>query len=206
MKEKDVYAELSSIRDLMERSSKFISLSGLSGVIAGLYALAGAGLGYLLVHNLKTETGSDGPYAGEPVIFWQLFMIALAVLVFSVVTACWFSVRKAKVKNENVWNPVSRRLLAAIVVPLFTGGLFIIIMMMKGDYTTVAAACLIFYGLALVAGSHYTYNDVKWLGFCEIFLGLLALVLPGYGLILWAIGFGLLHIIYGTILHFKYER
>jgi hypothetical protein len=205
MKEKDVYAELSSIRDLMERSSKFISLSGLSGVLAGLYALAGAGLGYMLINNLSGGN-SQVQYMNEPVIFWQLFMIALAVLAFSIATACWLTMRKAKSKNESVWNPVSRRLLTASGVPLFTGGLFVIIMLIKGEYTLVAPGCLIFYGLALFAGSHYTYVDVKWLGLCEILLGLLALILPGDGLILWTVGFGFLHIIYGSIMHFKYDR
>lgn len=205
MKEKDVYTELSSIRNLMERSSKFISLSGLAGVLAGVYALAGAGLGYWLI---KTTSGSNQSYdyMNEPLIFWQLFMIALAVLVFSVVTACGLTLRNAKNKSESVWNPVSRRMLTATGVPLLTGGLFILIMLMKGEYDYIAAACLIFYGLALFAGSHYTFVDIKWLGVCQILLGLLALILPDYGLILWAAGFGVLHIIYGSMMHFKYER
>ncbi len=206
MKEKDVYAELSSIRDLMERSSKFISLSGLSGVLAGLYALAGAGLGYKLVSNFQSPLEPTGNYIIEPVIFWQLFIIATAVLVFSLVTGCWLTIRKAREKDQNVWNPVSRRLLTAMAIPLITGGLFILIMISKGNYQYIATACLIFYGLALVAGSHYTYTDIKWLGICEIFLGLLALILPGYSWILWIIGFGFLHILYGSIMHFKYDR
>lgn len=205
MKEKDVYAELNSIRNLMERSSKFISLSGLAGVLAGIYALAGAGLGYWLVK--KTTGANDGlDYMNEPVIFWQLFMVALAVLVFSIVTACGLTIRNANLKKESVWNPVSRRLLTASGVPLVTGGIFILIMLMKSEYDFIAAACLIFYGLALFAGSHYTFVDIKWLGVCQILLGLLALMLPVYGLALWAIGFGVLHIVYGSIMHFKYER
>ena len=189
----------------MERSSKFISLSGLAGVLAGVYALAGVGLGYWLI---KTTSGSNQSYdyMNEPLIFWQLFMIALAVLVFSVVTACGLTLRNAKNKSESVWNPVSRRMLTATGVPLLTGGLFILIMLMKGEYDYIAAACLIFYGLALFAGSHYTFVDIKWLGVCQILLGLLALILPDYGLILWAAGFGVLHIIYGSMMHFKYER
>ncbi len=205
MKEKDVYNELSSIRNLMERSSKFISLSGLAGILAGVYALLGAGLGYFLINN---TLGFD-PYdanMNRPLIFWQLFMVALTVLVFSVVTACGLTIRNAKNKSESVWNPVSRRLLTASGVPLLTGGLFIIIMLMKGEYDYIAASCLIFYGLALFAGSHYTFVDIKWLGVCQILLGLLALILPVYGLLLWAIGFGVLHIVYGSIMHFKYER
>ncbi|MHB1178731.1 MAG: hypothetical protein ACYCZO_10415 [Daejeonella sp.] len=206
MKEKDVYAELSSIRDLMERSSKFISLSGMAGILAGLYALAGAGLGYMLVSNLQSGYESQAYQINHPLIFWQLIIIALAVLVFSLGTGCWLTIRKARRRDQNVWNPVSRRLLSAVAIPLFTGGLFILIMLAKGEYSLIAAACLIFYGLSLVAGSHYTFVDVKWLGLCEIVLGLFALIIPGYGLIIWTMGFGLLHIFYGTVMYFKYDR
>lgn len=91
-------------------------------------------------------------------------------------------------------------------LPLLTGGCFVLILFSQGYYGIIAAGCLIFYGLALVAASQYTYGDVKWLGICEIGLGLLATLLPGFGLYFWAIGFGLLHILYGTIMHFKYDR
>ena len=205
MEQKDIYAELSSIRELMERSSKFISLSGLSGVLAGVYALAGAGCARLLI-NKHFKFSKSGVYINLQEALWQLFLIALAVLVLSIVTSYWLTIRKAKKRNENVWNPVSRRLLAVSGVPFFTGGLFIIAMLLRDEYTFIAPACLIFYGLALVAGGDYTFTEVRWLGICQILLGLAALVLPRHGLILWTVGFGLLHIVYGTIMHFKYER
>ena len=204
MEEKDVYAELTSIRSLMERSSKFISLSGMSGILSGLFALAGAGLAYTLIQK-HAENSPAESYLAEGLIH-QLILIALAVFVLSIVTSYWLTMRKAKSKNENIWNPVSRRMLAAIAIPMVTGGLFIAGTILNGEHSHIASGCLIFYGLALVAGSQYTLSEVKWLGIGEILLGLLALVMPGYGLVLWAIGFGLLHILYGTIMHFKYER
>lgn len=205
MEEKDVHAELASIRNLMERSSKFISLSGMSGILAGLFALAGAGWAYTLI-NHHEAIDSTGSYMEEDSLVSQLLMIALVVFVLSIVTSYWLTMRKAKSKNENIWNPVSRRMLAAIAIPMVTGGLFIMGLLLNGEHGHIASGCLIFYGLALVAGSQYTLSEVKWLGIGEILLGLLALIMPGYGLLLWAIGFGALHILYGTIMHFKYER
>jgi hypothetical protein len=205
MEEKDIYAELSSIRNLMERSSKFISLSGLSGVLAGVYALAGAGLAYILMKDGSSiNTEGNDQIAGN--LLSQLCAIGLVVLVLSILTACLLTMRNAKAKHEQVWNPVSRRLLASMGIPLFTGGLFIIIMLVKGDYSLVAFGCLTFYGLSLVAASQYTYNEVKWLGICEIVFGLLALIFPTLGLIFWTLGFSLLHILYGSIMHIKYDR
>lgn len=206
MEEKDIYSELNSIRTLMERSTKFISLSGLSGVMAGIYALIGAFFAYNIVYDGRSGLEVRDFYVTDPVIWSPLFLIALAVLILSVSTGLWLTFRKARKKGEKFWNAGSRRLLINLAIPLLTGGLFIMILLYRGQYSIIAPACLIFYGLALVSASHYTFSDVRWLGFLEIFLGLLAAAMPGYGLIFWVIGFGLLHVLYGSIMHFKYDR
>src|SRR5687768_11853896 len=203
MEEKDIYSELSAIRSLIEHSSKFISLSGLSGIMAGIYGLIGAWFAIRMVSNHE-DLGF--PADNLQVITRALIVIGLIVMVLSAVTAYWLTVRQAKKRNENVWNPVSRRLLAASGVPFLTGGLFIAALILRDEYSFIPPACLIFYGLALVAGGQFTFSEVKWLGFCQIVLGLAALVLPRYGLVLWAIGFGVLHIVYGAVMYFKYER
>ncbi|WP_207535148.1 hypothetical protein [Desertivirga arenae] len=206
MKEEDIYSELSSIRNLMERSSRFISLSGLSGVLAGVYALTGAFIAYRLVYREGSGLRLRDFYVNEPLILWPLFAIALAVLILSICTGVWLTIRQAKRKGENFWNPVSKRLLSSLCIPLFTGGFLILALIARGEYDIIAPVSLIFYGLALVSGSHYTYSDVKFLGFLEIALGLLAALMPGFGLVFWVIGFGFLHILYGAIMHFKYDK
>ncbi|QEC76501.1 hypothetical protein [Mucilaginibacter ginsenosidivorax] len=201
MKDQDIHAELSSIRDLMERSAKFISLSGLSGVMAGIYALIGAFLGWeILTHE------SVGLLRNDFAVIIQLCIVAFGVLVLSIGTGVWLSIRKAKKLGQPFWNTGSQRLLINMAIPLVSGGLFTFILIYRGYYGVVAPATLIFYGMALVAGSHYTYSGVKSLGIIEILLGLLCALMPGYGLRCWAIGFGLLHIIYGTVMHFKYDK
>jgi len=206
MQEKDIYSELSSIRNLMERSTKFISLSGLSGIMAGIYALIGAIAGYRIVYGNYGGLEYRNYYVTDANVIWQLFFIAAAVLIFSLVTGIWLTIRQARKKGEDFWNPVSRRLLVNLSIPLLTGGCFILILLLRGYYGIVAPACLIFYGLALIAGSHYTLSDVKWLGVFEIILGLLAAIFPGYGIVFWVTGFSLLHILYGSIMHFKYNQ
>jgi len=206
MKETDVYSELASIRSLMERSSKFISLSGLSGVMAGIYALVGAFFAYRILYKDSVEFIGRNFDAFRPQVWPALLLIAVIVLLLSVTTGLILSARQAKKEGQPFWNPVSKRLFAHMTLPLITGGFFIVILLSHGNYHLVAAACLLFYGLALVAGSHYTFSDVKWLGICEIVLGLLSAAMPGYGLLFWTIGFGILHILYGSIMHFKYKQ
>lgn len=206
MEEKDIYAELSSIRNLMERSAKFISLSGLSGVMAGVYALAGSAIGYKIVYGNSKSLDYREHYVNDAYITWKLIAVALAVLVLSLCTGVYLTIRKARKNKQEFWNPGSKRLLVSMAFPLVTGGLFILALLSRGLVEIVAPASLIFYGLSLVAGSHYTYKDVKWLGIMEIALGLIAALQPGYGLVFWTIGFGVLHIVYGSIMHFKYDR
>jgi len=214
MKDQNIEDDLTSIRSLMERSSKFISLSGLSGIMAGVYALIGAGVAYRIIYNspeviwteLKRSDPSIGLFSGrlDPLI--PLFVVALVVLIASIGTGIFLSYKKAQKKNQRLWSPTTRSLLFHSAIPLLTGGIFILIMMSRGYYGVIASASLIFYGLAVISGSHYTFTDVKYLGIFDIILGLIAALWPGYGLILWTIGFGLLHIIYGSMVYFKYDR
>ena len=92
------------------------------------------------------------------------------------------------------------------MIPLTAGGIFIVILLMRGFYDIVAPASLLFYGLALINASKYTLSDVRYLGMCEVVLGLMAAFFAGYGLIFWAMGFGVLHVFYGVSMYIKYER
>ena len=206
MEEKDIHSELASIRSLMERSSRFLPLSGLSGVMAGIYALIGAFIGCSIVTEKYGSLTISDSYSNNPLVYHELLFIAAVVLLLSILTCLILSIREAKKKGENYWNPVSKRLISSMSIPLLSGGVFIISLLMKTEYNLIASASLIFYGLSLISASQYTFSDVKWLGFCQITLGLLAALSPESGLILWAFGFGVLHIIYGTIMHFKYNR
>ena len=100
----------------------------------------------------------------------------------------------------------SKRLTINLMIPLITGGLFILAMLQNDEWRYVAPACLVFYGLALVNASKYTLTDIRYLGYAEIVLGLINTQFIGYGLYFWAAGFGLLHIIYGFSMWWKYDR
>jgi hypothetical protein len=197
--------DLAEIRNLMEKSSKFISLSGLSGILAGVYALAGAAAAYFLVQfplspiNYRQESVQDFD------VVIKLSTIAVLVLVASVVTGLTQSARKAKRQGLQLWNSTSIRMVINLLVPLCTGGAFIILLLFQGRYGLVAPVCLIFYGLALINASANLYDEVRYLGYSEIILGLIATALPGFGLFFWSIGFGVFHIFYGALMFRKYD-
>lgn len=202
---------LTEIRSLMERSSKFLSLSGLSGVSAGVVALIGSAVVYM---RLKTDWlivlsyNRMAPYGASRFQEANQFLIktAIVVLMAALILGTFFTVRKARLQGQRVWNQASRRLLWAMAVPLITGGIFCLALIHYRLLFLTAPATLVFYGLALLNGSKYTVRDVEYLAYSEIALGLLALFLSGYNLLFWTIGFGVLHIIYGTAMYWKYDR
>jgi len=202
MEQKDLFKELGEIRLLMEKSSKFVSISGLSGVLIGCYALLGTLLGYYAIANPEAVINRFASGLTIPTLF---LIVALLILTLSLLTGCLMARKKAKKNKQSIWNITSKSLLFAVSIPLITGGVLALILLSQGYYHLIAGILLIFYGLALAAGSIYTFAEVKWLGILEICLGLMAVCLPDHGLMLWGLGFGVLHIIYGFIVYKKYE-
>lgn len=203
---------LAEIRSMMERSSKFLSLSGLSGVSAGVIALAGAAVVYTrlrtdwfqLLSNLHPDRYNT---TSQQSVKSFLIMVAVAVLLTALLAGTYFTVRKARQQGlGNVWNPSSQRLLWAMGVPLAAGGVLCLALLHYNLIWLTFPTTLVFYGLALFSGSKYTFRDVESLSFCEIGLGLLSLWWPGFNLLAWALGFGVLHIVYGLAMYYKYER
>ena len=207
MKETEDYEkDLASIRSIMERSVKFISLSGLSGVLSGVYALIGAGIAYQAIYYPLPPFGYfHASILDHPSSIFKLELTALIVLLASLITGFLMSLRKAKKLETSLWNATSKQLFKDLMISLGTGGLFIVLLLLREYYILLAPACLIFYGLALIQASRSTYAEVMYLGLTEIILGLVAAAFPGYGLILWATGFGVMHIVYGAVMYFRYE-
>lgn len=198
---------LQDIKRMMERSSRFISLSGLSGIAAGICAIVGAWFAKEKLNSYYIRFETDG-YTGPNfhLLKMDLLMIAVAVLGAALLSSFYFTWRKAKHNKLPVWDATARRLTWNLLIPLLAGGLFIMAFYQNNEWRYIAPACLVFYGLGLVNASKYTLTDIRYLGYCEIILGLLNTQFVGYGLYFWVAGFGLLHIIYGFVMWWKYEK
>jgi hypothetical protein len=201
--------DIRAIRKIMEESSRFLSLSGLSGVFAGVTAIAGALIAYFFIldnGSIHYDEYFRSLSAKETFsLRFQLFADAFFVLVLSVLFSLYFSTKKARRDGKNLWTPVSKRLLINLVIPLATGGIFIIALLFRNHIQLIVPCFLIFYGLALVNAGKFTFGEVFYLGILEIITGLVSAFVQGWGLIFWIIGFGILHIIYGLAMYRKYE-
>ncbi|HET6272392.1 MAG TPA: hypothetical protein VFG32_05390 [Bacteroidota bacterium] len=186
---------INDIRTMMERSSKMLSLSGLSGVSAGVVAIAGV----LFAQWVHTRVPPED-------VVMYIILDALVVLVLGVGMAAVFSLRMARKKGLPVWTPTSRFLIVDLAIPLGAGGLFCIALLQHGNVPLIPGTMLVFYGLALINGSKYALKEIRYLGITELMLGCIAIFLPGEGLNIWALGFGMMHILYGSLMYFRYER
>lgn len=198
--------DISEIKSMMNKSSRFISLSGLSGILAGVYSLIGAWFAYKIIYHDNSTMGSYESLILSYDAVVKLYIVAFSVIVLSIITGLMLSIKKANKANEKLWNPTSKRLLLNFLIPLFTGGFFILFLIEKEILSIIAPLMLIFYGLACLNASKYTFGDVRYLGITMILLGLLSTWFLGYGLLFWALGFGICHILYGSLMYFKYDR
>jgi hypothetical protein len=201
--------DLQHIKKMMERSSRFISLSGLSGISAGLCALIGAWVAHPYVFgerdfviNLNRDFQGDYSFIVNTYLFW----IATATFVAAFTSAFFFTWLKSKKDGTPIWGNTAKRLLINVSIPVAVGGLFLFRMLHYGTFGLVAPGCLIFYGLGLINASKYTLDEIRYLGYVQIILGIINLWFVGYGLYFWAMGFGVMHMAYGVYMWMKYER
>ncbi len=205
--------ELQHIKRIMEESSRFISLSGLSGIAAGVSALLGAWISfdyvtgrkdYIINKELPVPHVSPNEYS---IIFntW-IFWIAAGTFFAALISAFIFTWIKSKRQGTPIWGNTAKRLLINVSIPLVAGGIFLLRLIHFKTFGLVAPGCLIFYGLALVNASKYTLAEVRYLGYLQILLGIINLQFVGLGIYFWAAGFGVLHIVYGAYMWWKYEK
>lgn len=204
---------LQDIKRMMERSSRFISLSGLSGISAGICALIGAWFSFDYVYGRKDyiidrDTAIAQAAANDYSIIFNITLFWIAVFTFmaALVSAFVFTWLKSKREGIPLWGNSAKRLLVNVSIPLIAGGIFLFKLVHFGTFGLVAPGCLIFYGLALINASKYTLGEIRYLGYCQLILGVVNLWYEGLGLYFWAAGFGLLHIVYGIYMWQKYER
>jgi hypothetical protein len=204
MNQEKYIQDLKEIREMMNRSSRFISLSGFSGISVGIIALAGTYLAYrkIYMHQGALDYAAV-ELSGKSLT--HLLVIALSTIFLSILSGIYFTSRETRKKKLKAWDLQTKRLLINFGIPLLAGGIICLILLVQGFLGMVAPLTLVFYGLALLNASKYTLNEIRSLGLLEIVLGLLAMQFISIGLLFWSLGFGLLHIVYGTMVYLKYR-
>lgn len=197
--------DLKAIRSLMEKSTKFQLLNGLSIVFAGVFALIGALVAYLHISSgsLNSYDQINDLLSKDDLSF--LLLIAFVTLFLSIGVIIFFSWRKAKRSNLKLVGGPTLRAAYSLAIPLIAGGIFSFIFLMRANLEITIASTLIFYGLGLISASKYTFPEIHYLGILQVVLGLICTYQMNHSLLVWALGFGLCHVIFGIIMYVKYD-
>jgi hypothetical protein len=202
--------DIQAIREIMERSSKFMLLNSWAGFFAGACALIGAAVAWFIVLDSGRIQYSEflRTVGGSPLnsVTIGLGVIAIVVLLLAGVAAIWFSYRKAQKAGQKFWTSSTKRVLTHLLIPIVSGGIFVLILVSRNSIDMAASAMLIFYGLALINAGKFTSGEIHWLGIGQLMLGLLAGIFASYGILFWALGFGVLHLVYGVVMWRRYEK
>jgi hypothetical protein len=202
--------DLKEIRKMMETSSKFLSLSGLSGISAGIIALIGSTYAWYLLNAFNTKAmhyvAIGTIKENVSLLEYKLIILAILILILAISFGFLFTYLSAKKKQHNLFTPTSFKLAWSLGIPLAFGGVFTILLYLKGFYIIIGASTLMFYGLSLLNASKYVHPEIKYLAICQMTLSLFSIMFIEYSLYFWAFGFGVLHVIYGAIMYYKYDR
>ena len=188
--EQEQLQALQGIKQLMERSSKFSSISGIAGVVVGVLAtLVFACITYFNITNVT-----------------DLAVVFTITLVVSLITGVFFSAKKAKKRNEKVWDSTAKRFLLNFFMPLVVGGVMCLLFTYHHLFQFIPSFMLVFYGMALLNASKFSIDTIWYLAVLELLIGIAAAFFVDAGLWFWMIGFGILHIVYGFFIYYKYEQ
>ena len=136
-----------------------------------------------------------------------LIVFASLLIIVCIVTVILMCRHKAHQNNQSLlFDFNTKRLLWNFFLPLVVGGILCISLIWQSHYGLTSSIMLIFYGVALISASNYTFSNTRYLGYAEIALGLADSFVENYALLFWFVGFGLFHIVYGIFFHLKYEK
>lgn len=198
MENKEVINTLNDIKEMMERSSKFKAISGLSIIIVGVLASLVSAYIYFFLGDYRINT---------PTKWRTTIIVALCLLVIAFLTVFFMAYLKARRHQLRFKMDITmRRLLLNFFIPMVAGGLLCLALVQQQHYGLISSITLIFYGLALINSSHFSYPALRYLGYAELALGLVDCFLVNYAVVMWFLGFGLLHIVFGIVFMLKYER
>ena len=196
--------ELSEIKSMMERSKRFLSLSGIAGIPVGLTALAGiAAINFTIHQSWNVWLLPETLNLSTIQLIWLGVITALMFGIAAIIT--WILSHK-KVPTQKLASPPSKKFLEALAIPIAFGTVACLLFAKNELYAYIPGLSLLMYGLGMIQAAQHSFQELKRLGLALAVLGLVAFLAPTYSLILWAMGFGGLHILYGIWMHQKYDR
>jgi hypothetical protein len=175
------------IRSAMESSASFTSVPGLGGVVVGLTGLFA------------------GILVSRPALSSHWLTIWVIAATVALLQGGLFMWRKARSQGVRLSRGVARRFLFSVTPPLIAASILTFVLDDTVVETLIPGLWLLLYGSGVVSGGTFSVRPVPVMGACFMVLGVIALVAPAsWGNGLLTLGFGGLHIIFGSIIARRY--
>lgn len=195
--------ELAAIKSMMEQSTRFLSLRGLAGILAGIYSLFAAAIAYYWIYYPRYPVGNELLVVYQNGTLTYLVLLGLGLILVTLCSTWILSRQKSKRMAHPLWMPASKRFVQALAIPVLAGGMFCIALIHQGQMILTFPVMLLFYGTGLLNAVNFSLSKLKYLGFGNLILGVTAGFLPAGGFILWVFGFGVLHLVFGGMIYFR---
>lgn len=178
---------LKFIRETMERSTVFTSVPGYGGIFMGATAIAAA-----VIANFQ-------PLIRDWLIVWLVEAFLAAGIGFF---AMW---QKAKITKTSLLSVPAKKFAMSFLPPVLCAVFITLGLWRFGHFEVMIPVWILLYGAAIVCGGAYSVRVVPIAGWCFIAVGAIAFFLPaGLGNAMMGLSFGVLHIIFGAIVAWKY--
>lgn len=198
MKEQEAKQTLHDIREMMSKSSRFMSLSGFSGIVIGIIAILASSFFCYFYQIDPVHSGRILASMTDKELI-QIYAMALVLLISSMSIAFFMAKQRSKIMKSIFWSAASKHLFAHLIVPLAAGFAVCSILFFRQNDLVLPLSLLI-YGLALFSSSQFTVPSIRNFGLVEMMLSVVCLLFPDYSVVVWTLGFGLLHVIYGAFM------
>jgi hypothetical protein len=177
---------LKYIRQTLERAGSFTAVPGKGGVLMGVVAVMASGLA-------ARQPGARG---------WLTVWTAAALVAMAI------GIAGAALKSRRFQMPLfsgpGRKFIAGFTPAILAGAVLTAVFYRAGISGFLPGVWLLLYGAAVLAGGSASVRVVPIMGACFMFVGTVALLLPGWNDVLLPVGFGGLHWIFGTVIWAKY--
>ena len=175
------------IRETMERSTSFTAVSGVAGMIMGAVAMVAA----VVASTRRTPEA------------WLLTWLIAALV--AGLAALWAMIRKARASGVSLLSGPGSKFALFFTPPIVVGALLTAALVRVDLLSVLPGAWLLLYGTAVVSGGAFSVRIVPMMGVGFMLVGALALFAPpAWGDEFMAVGFGVLHIVFGLVIWRKH--
>jgi len=175
-----------------------LSLHGKTGVIVGIFSL-------LFIYFIQYFTGefshSNGIFSVLPISFVEVILVGISIIfiLISYLLVVFINKRRRKKHHLTGWEVSSKKIRLTFLIHIIIGGILLFFYLKYGYLKYIIPTSILLYGVACIIVNKFTIGKTNILGVFFLINTVISFLAPNYQFQLWAVSFGVYHIIYGIV-------